>query len=128
MRLDNELFDVAVLGGGNAGLSAALNARELGASVVVLESAPREFRGGNSRHTRNLRCMHDAPTRLLTDTYTEHEYLADLLRVTGGETDEGLARTVVRNSGTCPAWMERFGVRFNRKSTRLNSSHLGISY
>jgi tricarballylate dehydrogenase len=121
--LDNELFDVAVLGGGNAGLSAALNARELGASVLVLESAPREFRGGNSRHTRNLRCMHDVPTSLLTDTYTENEYLADLLRVTGGETDEGLARIVVRQSGTCPAWMERFGVRF--QSSLRGTLHLG---
>ncbi len=121
--MDNELFDVAVLGGGNAGLSAALNARELGASVLVLESAPQAFRGGNSRHTRNLRCMHDAPTSLLTDTYTESEYLADLLRVTGGETDEGLARIVVRNSGTCPAWMERFGVRF--QSSLRGTLHLG---
>jgi tricarballylate dehydrogenase len=121
--LDNELFDVAVLGGGNAGLSAALNARELGASVLVLESAPWAFRGGNSRHTRNLRCMHDAPTSLLTDTYAENEYFADLLRVTGGETDEGLARIVVRNSATCPAWMERFGVRF--QSSLRGTLHLG---
>ena len=54
--------DVAVLGGGNAGLCAALAARQRGATVVVVEGAPKEFRGGNSRHTRNLRSMHDAPT------------------------------------------------------------------
>jgi tricarballylate dehydrogenase len=66
-------FDVAVLGGGNAALCAALSATECGATVAVLESAPRHFRGGNSRHTRNLRCMHDAPTDLLNDAYTENE-------------------------------------------------------
>ncbi len=47
------IFDVLVAGGGNAALCAALSAAEHGARVAVLESAPREFRGGNSRHTRN---------------------------------------------------------------------------
>jgi tricarballylate dehydrogenase len=106
-----EGFDVAVLGGGNAGLCAALSAREGGASVVVLESAPKVFRGGNSRHTRNLRSMHDAPTALLADAYTEDEYVADVIRVTGGHTDEALARLVVRGSAECPVWIERFGAR-----------------
>ena len=53
--------DVLVIGGGNAALCAALMAREAGAGVLLLEAAPREWRGGNSAHTRNLRCMHDAP-------------------------------------------------------------------
>jgi tricarballylate dehydrogenase len=106
-----ETFDVAVLGGGNAGLCAALSARERGASVVVVESAPRAFRGGNSRHTRNLRSMHDAPTPLLTGAYTEDEYVADLVRVTGGRTNEALAGLVVRGSAACPGWMQRFGIR-----------------
>ena len=78
-----ETFDVAVLGGGNAGLCAALSARERGASVIVLEGAPKVFRGGNSRHTRNLRSMHEAPTALLTDAYSEEEYVADLVRAQG---------------------------------------------
>ncbi len=47
-------FDALVIGGGNAALAAALSARETEASVLVLEGAPKEFRGGNSRHTRNL--------------------------------------------------------------------------
>jgi tricarballylate dehydrogenase len=108
---DAEIFDVAVLGGGNAGLCAALSARERGARVVVLETAPKAFRGGNSRHTRNLRCMHDAPTDLLSDSYSGEEYLADLIRVTGGQTSEALARIVVRESGSCPAWIRKFGGR-----------------
>ncbi len=103
--------DVAVLGGGNAGLCAALAARQRGASGVILEGAPKEFRGGNSRHTRNLRSMHGAPTDLLVDAYTEEEFVTDLLRVTGGKTDEALARRVVRESANCPAWIRSWGGR-----------------
>ena len=104
-------FDVAVLGGGNAGLCAALAASRRGARVVVVESAPRAFRGGNSRHTRNLRCTHGTPTDILTGVYSEDEFLTDLIRVTGGRTDEALARLVVRESAACPAWIHSVGGR-----------------
>ena len=62
MSVDLSSIDVLVLGGGNAGLSAALVARGCGARVAVLESAPRHMRGGNSRHTRNCRCTTRRPT------------------------------------------------------------------
>jgi len=93
-------------------LCAALTAREAGASVTVLECAPRDYRGGNSRHTRNMRAMHEAPTDVLTDAYTEEEYFSDLWRVTGGKTDEALARIVIRESPRAMAWMKTYGVRF----------------
>jgi tricarballylate dehydrogenase len=114
--------DVAVIGGGNAALCAALTARDAGRSVMVLECAPREFRGGNSRHTRNLRCAHPAPTAVLTDSYSEDEFLADLLRVTG-DTDERLAQLAVRASADCPDWMARHGARF--QSSLRGTLHLG---
>ena len=104
--------DVLVIGGGNAALCAALMAREAGASVLLLEAAPREWRGGNSAHTRNLRCMHDAPQDVLVDAYTEEEYWQDLLKVTGGLTNEQLARRVIRDSSTCRPWMRSHGVHF----------------
>jgi tricarballylate dehydrogenase len=115
--------DVLVAGGGNAALCAALSAREAGASVLVLESAPRTHRGGNSRHTRNLRCMHTAPTSVLTDAYPEDEYFQDLLRVTGGQTDEPLARLAIRRSGEAQAWLLANGVRF--QSSFGGTLHLG---
>jgi len=101
--------DVLVVGGGNAALCAALMAREAGASVLLVEASPREWRGGNSQHTRNLRCMHDAPQDVLVDAYLEEEYWQDLLKVTGGATDEKLARLVIRASSTCRPWMIRHG-------------------
>jgi tricarballylate dehydrogenase len=106
------MLDVLVIGGGNAALCAALMAREAGASVLVLEAAPKAWRGGNSAHTRNLRCMHDAPQDVLVDTYTEEEFWQDLLKVTGGITNEALARLVIRESATCRPWMRRHGVHF----------------
>ena len=106
------MHDVLVIGGGNAALCAALTAREAGASVLLLESSPREWRGGNSQHTRNLRCMHDAPQDVLVDAYPEDEYWRDLLGVTGGLTDETLARLVIRRTATCRDWMRRHGVHF----------------
>ncbi len=106
------MHDVLVIGGGNAALCAALMAREAGASVLLLEAAPRVWRGGNSQHTRNLRCMHDAPQDVLVDAYPEEEFWQDLLKVTGGNTDEAMARLVIRASSTCRTWMRRHGVHF----------------
>jgi tricarballylate dehydrogenase len=106
------VIDVLVIGGGNAALCAALMAREAGASVMLLEAAPREWRGGNSSHTRNLRCMHDAPQDVLTEAYSEEEFWQDLLKVTGGQTTEPMARRAIRESATCRDWMRRHGVRF----------------
>jgi len=106
------MLDVLVIGGGNAALCAALMAREAGASVLVLESAPREWRGGNSVHTRNLRCMHDAPQDVLTEAYSEEEFWQDLLKVTGGLTTESMARLAIRESSSCRGWMRQHGVRF----------------
>ncbi|WP_455374087.1 FAD-dependent tricarballylate dehydrogenase TcuA [Limibacillus halophilus] len=110
--IPDKLYDVLVVGGGNAALCAALTAAERGASVILCEHAPREFRGGNSRHTRNLRCSHDAPTDVLTENYSEEEYLEDLLRVTGGVTNEKLARMTIRESKFVAPWMVERGVRF----------------
>jgi tricarballylate dehydrogenase len=114
--------DVVVIGGGNAGLCAALTARESGASVLVLERAPRHVRGGNSRHTRNFRCAHAAPTDLLTETYPEDEFLKDLERVTESQGDAELSQLLISRSAGCPEWMRRFGVRF--QSSLRGTLHL----
>jgi tricarballylate dehydrogenase len=105
-------FDVLIAGGGNAALCAAISARQNGASVLVVEAASEFYRGGNTRHTRNMRCAHDAPTETLTGPYSEEEFFDDLLRVTQGETDEDLARHMIHESKEVLNWIGEQGVRF----------------
>src|SRR4026208_287468 len=105
-------YDVLVAGGGNAALCAAIAARRAGSSVLVCEMATKFYRGGNTRHTRNIRCApdaanqtprpppnircaHDAATETLSGPYPEDEFFKDLLQVTLGHTDEVLARHMI---------------------------------
>lgn len=104
--------DVLVIGGGNAALCAALSARRRGARVLVVEAAPKFYRGGNTRHTRNMRCAHDTATETLTGPYTEDEFWNDLYRVTEGHTDEALARHMISLSKPMLGWIQQQGVRF----------------
>lgn len=108
----SQRYDVLVIGGGNAALCAAIAARRAGRSVLVLEGAPKFYRGGNTRHTRNMRCAHDTATGTLTGPYSEDEFFDDLLRVTKGNTDEPLARMMIRESKEMLHWIVEQGVRF----------------
>ena len=96
--------EVLVIGGGNAGLCAAITSRQSGAHVVLLEKGDPAMRGGNTRHTRNLRVMHPEPVFNLCDAYSEEEYWQDLLQVTRGKTDEALARLMMRESYALLNW------------------------
>jgi tricarballylate dehydrogenase len=108
----SQTFDVLVVGGGNAALCAAMTASRAGANVLLLESAPKDFRGGNSRHTRNLRYVHESANDHLTGPYIEDEFWNDLLRITDGRTNEQLARLTIRESKNLGKWMEQHGCRF----------------
>jgi tricarballylate dehydrogenase len=108
----SDAYDVIVVGGGNAALCAAISARREGARVLVLEASDAFWRGGNTRHTRNMRCAHDAATESLSGPYSEEEFFDDLLRVTKGKTDETLARFMIRESKSMLGWIEEQGVRW----------------
>jgi len=118
-----ECFDVIVVGGGNAAMCAALSARHTGASVLVLEAATEHMRGGNTRHTRNIRCSHAAADKFFSGPYSEEEHLQDLIVVTGGPANIQLAKLAIRESSKLPGWMSAHGVDWQQP---LNGTlHLG---
>lgn len=108
----NDNFDVVVAGGGNAALCAAITAARAGRKVIALEGAPEFYRGGNTRHTRNLRCSHDGTAPTMTGPYDPAEFLDDLYRVTGGQTDKALAQMTIERSAELIPWMNKQGVLF----------------
>src|ERR1043165_9221711 len=119
--------DVLIVGGGDAGMCAAITARRAGARVLVLESATKDFRAGNSRHTRDIRYMHDAATEYVTGPYPREEFWEDLRQVTGNDTDERLARIVIDRSADLASWTVANGVRWQqplRGTLHLGRSHL----
>jgi tricarballylate dehydrogenase len=104
--------DVLVVGGGNAGLVAAMTAREAGASVVLLERGLEVSRGGNTRHTRDVRYAHAADEHT-PGIYETAEFWSDLKRVAGSRPfSEELARLVIDGSRELPSWMHAHGVRW----------------
>jgi tricarballylate dehydrogenase len=121
-------FDVIVVGGGNAAFCAALAAREAGAKVVLLERAPEDERGGNSRFTAGaMRVVYRGVEDLLelmpdlteeerrnTDfgVYTEEQFFDDMGRVTEWRCDPDLTELLVKGSFPALAWMRKKGVRF----------------
>ena len=108
--MDN--LDVVVAGGGNAALCAAISAREKGASVTVFEAAPKQMRGGNTRHTRNLRASHTTPIESLEGCYDEEEFFDDIFKVTHGNTNESLARLMIHHSMSLVSWLRSRGVHY----------------
>jgi tricarballylate dehydrogenase len=102
---------VLVVGGGNAALCAALAASDSGARVMLLERAPLEDRGGNSKYTRNIRVAH-ASSAEMPLAYEAADMLEDLQSVTGTDIDLQLAGLAVRESQGVSRWMEEHGIRW----------------
>lgn len=105
-------YDVLVIGGGTAGLCAAISARSAGARVLLAEAAPRTARGGNTRHSRNFRIAHDKPSRFFPGRYGQDDFIAQINRVAEGQNDPALTRLLVQQSADLPIWLENLGVIF----------------
>ena len=120
--------DVVVVGGGNAGLCAALSAREVAEKVLVLERAPLGEHGGNTTYTAGamrvayrgvediLTLVPDLTPRQLEGTdfgsYPEEQFYNDMARVTEYRTDPELTHILVSRSRETLQWMRSKGVRF----------------
>src|SRR5919197_2931814 len=120
--------DVIVVGGGNAAFSAALAAQEQGASVLMLEAAPEDEAGGNSRFTAgSVRVVYNGVDDIKTlvpdltereiaetdfGTYTRDQFFDDMSRVTQNRADPNLVELLVTRSFDTFCWMRDKGVRF----------------
>jgi tricarballylate dehydrogenase len=140
-EMSGQSCDVVVVGGGNAAMCAALSARETGASVLVLERAPEDQRGGNTAYTGGgFRMVHEGVETVRsvvpdlshgeienTDfgEYTPEQYLDDLGRVTQWYCDPDLAETLVRSSTETVQWLHGRGVRFVPRFGRYAFKHEG---
>ena len=105
------MIEVLVIGGGNAALCAAMAAADAGSRVTMLERAPMNDRGGNSKYTRNIRVAH-GPVRDMPGSYDSAELLQDLESVTGDDLDRDLATWAVRESEGVAEWMQQHGARW----------------
>lgn len=113
---DPQTPEVLVIGGGLAGLCAALEARAAGATVLMVEAAPKPLRGGNARHARNFRVCHDQPSALSPGVYTEAEFIAEFTATAGPHGDAALIRRYAQESAALPGWFQRQGVILQTKS------------
>ena len=135
--------DVIVVGAGNAAACAAFAARENGATVIMLESAPIEECGGNSRYTGGLmRFVFNNVEELaqvipdLTEeekklhdfgTYTSDQYFDDMGRITQYRTDPELCELLITRSYDTVVWLRKKGVRFQASFGR-QSHKIGNVY
>ncbi|HXV11388.1 MAG TPA: FAD-dependent tricarballylate dehydrogenase TcuA [Burkholderiales bacterium] len=119
--------DVLVVGKGNAALCAALSARDQGAKVAMLEAAPLDESGGNSRFAGGVMRFAFASVddlKRVTDlteqeiagsdfgTNTREEYLDKLYQLTSYRTDPDLSELLVNASLETMVWLRSKGARF----------------
>jgi tricarballylate dehydrogenase len=128
-------YDVVVVGAGNAGLTAAIVAKEAGRSVLLLEASERSERGGNSRWASGVfRIVHNGIEdiralvgedvgipwdRVEVDPYSDERFFSDLMRSTGGQVNQDLLRQVIRRSAELARWLKDRGVKWSLSSSKF---------
>ena len=128
-------FEVIVVGCGIAGLAAAVTAQQGGVRVIVLERAPIDERGGNTRHTGAWLRMKSVDE--VSDDFIEHfaanagGYLdPSLVHLTANDrenwpptlramsfADPEVVATFAEEAPRTLKWLQGFGVRFEKLET-----------
>ena len=99
----NTNFDIIVIGCGIAGLSAAVSAQQNGSKVAILERAPREERGGNTRYTESF-------WRMKSEDEVSEDFEDQFAKNSGGWPDPGILEDLVRDRENQPAVLKSLGV------------------
>jgi tricarballylate dehydrogenase len=121
-----ETWDVIVVGGGNAGFSAAHAAAERGRRVVLFEKGTPDLAGGNSYYTAGAtRVAHHGLPELETfieaderqartevPPYSVDDYIADMEKVTDGKNDASLTRVLAEESLSTLQWLNKLGLKY----------------
>lgn len=121
-------YDVIVVGAGNAGLTAALAARQNGARVLLLDKCPKEVRGGNTRFSGggfrftyssmdDIRPMvpqvtDEEAAHMETGTYSTADFFDDVMQVTEYAADKKLTNILVESSYATARWLTEMNVNW----------------
>jgi len=138
------LYDVVVVGAGNAALCAAIASQEKHAKVLVLEKGPRHKRGGNSFFTDGAirfafnglddikkvipNISDEEAAKIHMPSYTEEQYYIDLMKATENKSEEELAKHLVSNSYDTIKWMHENKVDFDLIYDNQSFVKDGINY
>jgi len=106
--------DVAVIGGGIAGLSAAIAATHEGAEVILLEKAPKLQRGGNTAIAdAQIRYPHE-PDEYCPTGQTKEDFFNAFMKVSRGRANKDLIRVIVDNAANVVDWLTELGVQWEK--------------
>lgn len=146
MRPFDVTYDTIVVGGGNAGFSAATTSAQNGARTLLVEKAPESENGGNTFYTAGAYryafqdfddlkpILYDVQTgkkglsedlvsRIDLQGYPEADFMKDIMRVTKGRSDQKLARKLVGESRAAVQWISdnggKFVLSFNRQAYEI---------
>jgi tricarballylate dehydrogenase len=122
------VYDVIVVGAGNAGLSAALAAHQAATRVLLLDKCPKPVRGGNTRFSGggfrftynsldDMRPMlpgltDEEAAKMEVGTYSAADFFEDVMQVTEYAADKKLTHLLVDQSYATARWLTDMNVKW----------------